>query len=310
MANKNRCFWVGISLFFSISCAVSHGGLPPTSGAKAAGQRDAAVLLEKLTSPREADRYQAIEAAKKSAESFTAEEVEGALTQIREKNVSALIFFFMESRNDVVYRLGVPARMTLENSPGSFPNIAFYYARVRPSEGLKALLKLYETHEDQKMAICKAIGETGSPDGAAFLMRKAEQAQKTGSRIPMLAGLKVLHRTVDKTRIASFLNADLDREEIILLSQLKTDFSGDELISLYNGNNRQRTYALEYIFMAPENNFESLQFIINEMMERQQFDRVRELLMSDRIRSSADPRIRGFRQSVLEKVPSEVPATH
>ncbi|MFH0724835.1 MAG: hypothetical protein V2B19_00520 [Pseudomonadota bacterium] len=303
MANKKRCFLLGICLFFSLSCAVSHGGPPAPSGAKAPDQRDVAILLEKLTSPMEADRYQAVEAAKRSSGRFTAQEVESALTQIRGKNVSALIFFFMESRNDILYRLGVPARMTLENSPGSFPNIAFYYARVRPPEGLKALLKLYETHEDQKMAICKAIGETGSPDGAAFLMRKAEQAEKAGSRIPMLAGLKVLRQTVDKTRIASFLNADLDREEIILLSQLKTDFSGDELISLYNGNNRQRAYALEYIFMAPEKNVAALQSIINEMMERKQFDRVRELLMSDRIRSSADERIRGFRESVLQKIP-------
>jgi hypothetical protein len=304
MTNKKRCGWVGICLFFSLSCAVSHGDPPPPSDTKASEQQEVTLLLEKLISQKEADRYQAVEAAKKRSGRFTAEEIESTLTGIRQKNVSALIFVFMETRNDIFYRLGVPARMTLENAEGSFPNIALYYARVRPSEGFNALVTLYETHADQKMAICKAIGETGSPEGAAFLIHKAEQADKTGSRIPMLAGLKVLRQTVDKSRIASFLNLDLDREEIILLSQLKTDFSVDELISLYKGSSRQRAYALEYIFMTPEDNFAALQFIINEMMELRQFDRVRELLMSDRIRSSTDQQVRRFRESVLEKVSS------
>jgi len=303
MTNKKRFLWLWICLFLSLSCAGSPVS-PPASPVdrKVHGQGDAGALLMKLTSPKEAERYQAIESAQKRSGLFRADEIENALTAIREKNVSALIFVFMEARSDILYRLGVPARMALENSAGSFPNIALYYARIRPGEGVKALIRLYDTQDDQKMAICKAIGESGSPEGLSFLLTKTEKAGSAGSRIPLLSGLKAFRRTIGKSHIVSFLGMELDREEIILLSQLKTDFSGDELIALYGGNNRQRAYALEYIFTTPEQNLKALEFIINEMMERKQFDRIRELMMSDRIRNSTDARVSNFRESILKQI--------
>lgn len=303
MTNKKRFLWLGICLFLSLSCAGSPAPPPAPVDRKVHEQGEAGALLMALTSPKEAERYQAIETAQKRSGLFRPVEIESTLTAIREKNVSALIFIFMEARNDILYRLGVPARMALENSPGSFPNIAFYYARIRTTEGVKSLIRLYDTHEDQKMAICKAIGESGAPEGLSFLLNKTEKAKSAGSRIPLLAGLKAFRRTIDKARIISFLGLELDREEIILLSQLKTDFSADEVIALYRGNNRQRAYALEYIFTSPEQHFKALQFIIDEMMERKQFDRVRELIMSDRIRSSTDERVRNFRETTLKQIP-------
>jgi hypothetical protein len=303
MINRNRFFWVGICLFLSLSCAGSPQKLPAPVDRKVHEPWEAGALLIQLTSPKEAERYQALETAKKRSGAFRTVEIESALTAIREKNVSALIFVFMETQNDILYQVGVPGRMALENSQGSFPNIAFYYARVRSAEGAKALIKLYNTHEDQKMAICKAIGETGSPEGLSFLLNQTAKAERMGSRIPLLTGLKTFRRTIEKSHIVSLLGMELDREEIILLSQLKTDFSEEELISLYKGNNRQRAYALEFIFAGPEHNFKALQFIINEMMERKQFDRVRELMMSDRIRSSTDERVRNFRESILKQIP-------
>jgi hypothetical protein len=303
MTNRKRFLWVGICLFLSLSCAGFPASPPAPVDRKANEGLDVGALLMKLTSAREAERYQAIETAQKRAGLFRADEIEAALTAIREKNVSALIFIFMETQNDILYQLGLPAKMALENSPGSFPNIAFYYARIRSIDGVKALIRLYDTHSDQKMAICKAIGESGSQEGLSFLLDKTQKAKSAGSRIPELAGLKAFRGTVEKAHIISFLGLELDREEIILLSQLKTNFSTDELISLYRGNNRQSAYALEHIFTAPEQNFTALQSIIDEMMERRQFDRIRELLMSDRIRSSPDERVRSFRESILKRIP-------
>jgi hypothetical protein len=155
------------------------------------------------------------------------------------------------------------------------------------------------------MAVCKAIGETGNPAGASFLLEKVERAQGMGSRIPMLAGLSVFRLKVDKSRVVSLLKAPLDREEIILLSKLRTNFSGTELVVLYHGRPRERTYALEYIFRMPEANFEALQTIVEEMIARHEYKSARELMMSDRIRRSTDDRIRKFRESVLNRVRQE-----
>lgn len=303
MANRHRFYWI-ICAVVGFSCAVSHGERPRQFDRESQGHQNE-VLLARLISPKESVRFQVLEAVRERSQRFSLKEVERALTQVGEKNVSSLIFIFMETQNDILYRLEPPAKRVLENTQGSFPNIAYYYARVCSSQGLKALFALYETHEDSKMAICKAIGETGNPKGAAFLLKETERMQPPGSRIPMLAGLTVFRLTLDKSRIASLLKAELDREEIILLSELKTNFTAKELVSLYKGSSRECAYALEYIFRAPEDHFEALRFIINEMLSQKQFDRARELMMSDRIRRSSDERVRKLRESVLERVSFE-----
>lgn len=298
MSNNNRPYWVLI-VVLAFACASSHGGNPSHANRTPQDGRDAAALLAQLLSPNESSRFQAIDAAKKKSDMFAADEIDRALMHRGEKNVSTLLFVFMETGNDMLYRLGPHAKKELENSRGSFPNIAYYYSRIRPSEGITALFRLYETHDEGKMAICKAIGETGDPQGAAFLLRKTEQAQGAGNRIPMLAGLTGSRSTVDKSRIASLLTADLNREEIILVSALPTDFSQNELISFYRGSHRERAYALEYIFRAPEANFEALRSIVVEMITQKQMDKARELMMSDRIRQSTDVRVRELRELVI-----------
>lgn len=305
MSNNKRPYWV-VVVVLAFACVTSHGGNPTHSNRIPHEGQDMETVLVQLLSPNEASRFQALDTAKKHSGMFAADEIDRALMHGREKNVSTLIFVFMETNNDILYRLSPPAKKELENSRGSFPNIAYYYARVRPSDGLTALFHLYATHDEAKMAICKAIGETGDLRGAAFLLRKTEQAQGAGSRIPMLAGLTGIRSTVDKSHIASLLTADLDREEIILVSKLNTDFSQKELISFYRGNHRERAYALEYIFRTPEANFEALRSIVVDMITQKQMDRARELMMSDRIRRSTDERVQEFRKLVMEQVDSQV----
>lgn len=287
---------IGLVVFF-FSCASGQGGTPKPPDRGVRGP-----VWIQLTSPSESERFRALESVNQTNTVFEAGEIEQALTGIRPKNTSTLIFLFMERRNDLLYRLSVPAKMALENSEGSFPNIAYYYARVRPSEGIGELFRLYNKRADQKMAVCKAIGETSLDEGTAFLWNEISRSREPGSRIPMLAGLNAASgRRAGKSRITQLLNSDLDREEIILLSQLKTDFGQDELVALFNGGGRQHAYAMEYIFSSPERNFEALQAVITQMMERNQLDAVRALLMSDRIRGSTDERVQKFRQSILAK---------
>lgn len=312
MVNKGHFFGAGLTLFLFFFCTnIGFGSdIPPVQDTKGFSERDAGELLERLTSPVESIRFQALESIRRSAVSFSREEIEAVLTRIRDKNVSTLIFFLMETGNDILYRVEIPARMTVENSEGSFPNIAFYYARFSRPEGVRSLFRLFETHDNQRMAICKALGETGSPEAAGFLLKKAELAGKAGSRVPMFSGLNALHQSLDKSKITSFLKSELDREEIILLSQLKTDFTPVELMTLYKWGNRQQMYALEHVFNSPEKNTKAIRLIIDDMFEKKQFDRIRELLSSDRIRNSTDERIRKFREATLKRIPGTGPVTH
>lgn len=296
MMNRIRVL-SALCLLAAFACASSRGNTTDDA------DQQAAALLTQLTSQTEFVRFQALEAAGRRDSPFAAAQIENALIDLRPKNLSTFIFFFLEKRNPILYELMGTAKKTLENSEGSFPNIAYYYARVHPSDGLKRLFLLFETRADQKMAVCKAIGETRSAEGTAFLLEKTKTAELPGSRMPQLAGLKVSGGTIPKVHITSLLGEDLDREEIVLLSQLKTDFSDREIISLYRGNKRQREYALESIFMKPEDHFEALRFVINEMLAQGQSDRIRELLMSDRIRRSTDERVVKFRETILNRHP-------
>ncbi len=76
----------------------------------------------------EAERFKVIEEAKRIIENIDVNDIEIILTSLQPKNVSTLVFVLMEKQSDTLYKLNIPARKAIENSQGSFPNIAYYYA--------------------------------------------------------------------------------------------------------------------------------------------------------------------------------------
>lgn len=260
-------------------------------------------ILNQLTSADEAERFKAIERIKAQQDVITVRDIEQSLASLRKKNVSTLIFVLMEAGSDILYRVGLPARMTIENSEGSFPNIAYYYAKIQPAKGLTELYRLYGKHSDERMAICKAIGEVGTREAADFLMTEALLEKQAGnSMIPHLAGLQHSRRTLGKSEIGRLLGQNLDRDEIILLSRFDSDLDSDTLMSFYTEGGRKRSYAIEYVFREPGVNFKVLCFMTDREIEKQNYETVLQWMMSDSIRQCSDEQVRQYRESVLAKI--------
>ncbi len=266
-----------------------------------------AVILASLMSDKEAERFSTLEKARERFSSIKPRDIEHALVSLQKKNVSTLVFVLTETRSDAVYNMNPGVRTALENSKGSFPNIAYYYARIRPREGLAQLRRLYEKHITQRLFICKAIGETGFSEALNFLMAEAGKQKISGkSIIPHLAGLQCLNKIMNKADISRFLEQDLSREEIILLAGLKTDFSQTDLISFCKYGRIKNAYAIQYVFRSPGPNFKAFRFIIEKELNNKQYDKVLQLMMSDGIRRTADQQVMQYRESVLAKVRKEV----
>jgi len=302
MLNNNRLLYLICSFIILIGTGCQSKE-PKTLGNNSDARHATGLLLSQITSPNETERFDVLEEVKKQVGHIRPKDIEQALTSLRKKNVSTLIFVLMETESNAIYKLHPPARMASENSEGSFPNIAYYYARVNPQRGLPELYRLYKEHPTQRLAICKAIGRVGTSEAIEFLMEKAEkQKQLGGSTIPHLAGLESSNKIVEEANIVWFLEQDLDREESILLAHSKARFTQEELVSLYNAGKSKRAYAIEYVFRDPSKNFEALCSIIEKEMANKQYDRVLQLLMSDSMRRSKDQRVKKYRESVITRI--------
>lgn len=315
MISKNNMMYL-LCLIAVVACVASQAGGPAPSadpqslagepalpGDISKSKENVETLLDQLTSPREAERFRAMKKLKTQLERIRVKNVEHALTSLRKKNVSTLIFLLMEAGSDVLYGIGLPARRAAENSEGSFPNIAFYYARVTPRKGLPELYRLYGKHREQRLAICKAIGETGDSGALKFLMAEAKAEKMAGaSAFPFIAGLQSSDRTMSRDAIEWFLEQDLDREEIILLSRLRTSLDQSELVSFYDKGEKKKIYATEHIFRKPDIYFEALCSVIDKELENRQYDKVRQMMMSDSIRRCRDQRVRQYRETVLRRI--------
>jgi len=315
MISKNSIMYL-LCLIAMVACAASQAegpapsadpksltGEPALPGDTSQSKENVGTLLKQLMSPREAERFRAMDKAKTQLKGISVKNIEQVLTSLRKKNVSTLIFSLMEAGSDVLYGVSLPARRAAENSEGSFPNIAFYYARISPRKGLPELYRLYGERGDQRLSICKAIGETGDSEALKFLMAEAKAEKMDGaSAFPFIAGMQSSNRNVSRDAIEWFLEQNLDREEIILLSRLRTSLTQRELVSLYDEGKKKRVYAIEHIFRKPDIYFEALCSVIDKELENRQYDKVRQLMMSDSIRRSKDQRVRQYREAVLGRI--------
>ena len=278
------------------------------SACQAAGQRkNADDILIRLISPDEKERFSAMEEAKNQPDRIVSGDIEKILKMPRKKNLSTLIFVLMEKRDNLIYEMSFPARKAVENSEGSFPNIAYYYARIRPRKGLRELYRLYQEHGDQRLTISKAMGETALPEAANFLMTEVFSHRNSGnSAFAPMAGLSASGVSVDKDKILRLLGENLDREEVILLSNLRTEFTQSDLMLLYEqGNKRKQGYVIQRIFREPARNFKMVRFVTEQAIEKGREDRAMEWMMSDTVRRCDDEQVRRYRKSVLERIRSQ-----
>lgn len=260
-------------------------------------------LLDQLTSLNEAERFRALDKAKKEINKIAVKRIDNCLTSLRPKNVSTLIFLLMDMKNDALYKVSSAARMSVENSQGSFPNIAYYYARVQPQTGISELYRLYGIKPDQILAISKAIGEVGTPEAMKFLLTAARSQKKQGKDIyPILAGLKYSHNSVKEEEVFWLLEQELNREELISLSHLKVEFAQKDLIKLYREGGRKKKYAVEYIFRDPVANFESLKWIVDREIENKNYELVLQWMMSDNVQKSNNQQVISYKERVIKKI--------
>jgi len=256
-----------------------------------------------IVSPDEAVRFQLLEKAKIRLEDAPPSEIEILLTSFGKKNVSTLLFVLMKTRNDGLYHVSTPARMAAENSDGSFPNIAYYYARVNPSQGIESLFRLYDRHKFQRLPICMGIGLTQSQKGVEFLLNEAKRLKPLGEDIyAQISGLKTANYRLDTDEIKWFLNTDLNREEFIAITQLQANVSRTDLIDIYHASMIGRSYAIQHVFGYPDLHMNALQDIISAEIEKGRYQYVYQLMMSDRMRTTQNRALQEFREKTISQV--------
>jgi len=263
------------------------------------------VLIE-LVSTDEAKRFKSLNTLRilNIKDNLSVKNIETILSSLEQKNVSTLIFFLIEIESEILYHLSQAAKMTIENSNGSFPNISYYYARVNSQKGLPELYRLYAEKNDQRIYICKSIGLVGNLEASKFLMSEAKKNKKMGKNIfPMLAGIRIINKVVDKDQIQSFFEQNLNREELILLSKLKSDFTQKDLISLYKIEGNGHTFAINYIFRNPVANYQAIQAIVEKELEKKNYNKVKEWMMSDNFNQiDNNPHLKSYQEYVFDLV--------
>jgi hypothetical protein len=300
MSHRIKPFDILIAIYLVIIVWGCHNDAP-----KAASEPDNndKKLLERLTSVDEAERFEVIDGAKSLIGHTSPKEVEDVLTSLRPKNLSTLIYACIETRNPVLYHLSPPARQALENATGSYPNIAYYYARVNPNDGLKALLSLYERYPDKRLAVCLAIGEVCQKEATDFLLTEAKAVKAKGGTVTyMLAGLKHPCRSIGEADLDWFLMQSLDREELIALSELDFELPVDKVKEYWKSGGAKRIFTIELIMGHPDELFDALRWMIDQLMNAGDTEMVKLLMMSDSMRSVAAPRVQKFRQKTLKKL--------
>ncbi|GBC60344.1 hypothetical protein DENIS_1295 [Desulfonema ishimotonii] len=192
--------------------------------------------------------------------------------------------------------------MVLENSETAFPNLAYYYARIRPEKGLTCLIRLYESQPARRLPICKAIGEIGTPAALNFILTGIWLKKKQDKDIySLLAGLKSSGRIVEKNEIKWLLSQKLNREEFMILSHLRTKFTQEELIGLFQKSPGEQAYAVQYIFSNPSENFESLKWVVAREYGRRNYNTVLQWMLSDSMRKITNKDICDYREEMIRK---------
>jgi hypothetical protein len=294
-----RCRLLLAVLMVLLGCS----GESPKSAASAV-DTPAAELLKQLTATDEGVRFAVLDTAKKQIDYLSPRETEAALTALRPKNVSTLIYVCIQTKSKLLLDLSPAAQKALEHSAGSFPNLAYYLARVDPAAGLPALVNLYERHPNQRMAICLAVGEICHPKASDFLLDQARRIKTSGGDIVApLAGLKHACRKIDPETVDWLLAQQLNREETIALSELDLNLPPKRLQTLWLAGGRDRFLAVEVILGAPQTHFETLRWMVDQYLKAGDKNTVRELMHSDGMRSVTDKRLIEFRAATLAGLP-------
>ena len=254
---------------------LSWGCRPDTPKATSRQLHPTSKLLAQLMSMDESVRFDVQVSALKQIKHVDRQELEEALTALGRKNVSTLIYVCIKSGRRILYEVSPPARMVLEAAAGSFPNIAYYYARVAPESGLDELLRLYRRHPAERLSICLAIGEIQQPEAISFLWVEAQRLKSGGkSAIAQLHGLKGASEGIDTAELFIMLDQRLDREEVIALAELDVRLSDEELKTLWQSGAIKRNFAIQCILGNPEFHYESLSWVVDRYLEAGQTDAV------------------------------------
>ena len=260
-------------------------------------------LLTRLTAPEESERFSVMDKALNKEILIRAKDLESVLTALGKKNVSTLIYVCIKTQNRVLYHLSAPAGMALENSAGAFPNIAYYYARVDPASGIEALLRLYRSQPKERLAVCLALGEVPQKKAREFLLTEAKTIKSAGGRVvEHLSGLKNAPGGVAASDVVWFLEQKLDREEIIVLSEWDVPWTDAQLKSLWRAGTVKRHFAVQCIMGDPDEYFDSLTWMIDQYLQTGDTDTLRQLMLSDGMRSETAVRVRKLRDSTLAKI--------
>jgi hypothetical protein len=179
---------------------------------------------------------------------------------------------------------------------------------VNPDDGLKALFGLYERYPDKRLPVCLSIGEVRKKEAGNFLLAEAKAVKAEGGTVTyMLAGLKHSCRSIGESNLDWFLMRSLDREELIALSELDFELAIDKVKTYWKSGGAKRFFAIELVMGQPDRLFDAFCWMIDQYMNAGDTDTVKQLIMSDSLRTVTAPRVQEFRQITLKKLQRMVP---
>jgi len=266
-------------------------------------QNKNSTVLYKLLSPKELKRFHVIEKVKKMIDSISLKEIETIILSNKNINVSTLIFVLMEKKRSDIYYLEAKTLSVLEQNIGAFPNICYYYARITPQKGIRNLIRLYNNNLNERMFICRALGEIATKEAFSFLLDEAIKQKKDKKNIySQLAGLLTTQKKIPIDKLNWLLDQELDREEIIILSKFKCNLNQNHIMSLYFKGKLKKYFAIEYIFRDLKKNFSAMKKIIEEELNNNHIDFVMKIMTSDKISRCKDQELNNYRKTIINRI--------
>ena len=256
-----------------------------------------------LLSSDESNRFKGLEIVRQKKLIVSEKCLKKALTNNKDINVSALIFILTEKNNELLYNLSSNLKKIIEQSNTSFPNIAYYYAKVSPDIGIAYLFELYNNFKKHHLYICKAIGIIKSKKAIDFLIKKAVENNNNSLSIkPQLSGLIASKQNIKNSIINQFLGNNLSVDEIIMLARVKTNIEQNSIKEIYLSGQKQRLYAIEYILNNIDDNFDIFKEIVLYEMKMKNYNYIKIIFMSDKIRRSSSQNLKIF----IDKIQNEI----
>jgi len=251
--------------------------------------------LNNIVSFSEKQRFVALNKIEIDSKKLNVINIEKYFKTTKSCYIGTFIYWLLNNKNEILYQFKDGGIEIFSKYAGYFPNSAKYFSELNSTKGFRCLIKLYGLFPDNRLQICQAIGSSKKKEAKDFLTSKiSENILKKQGYYNEVTGLASADWTIDKNIILKITGNTDDREILFAAANIKSNFSDDDLISLWSQSDKEKLFTMEYIL----NNFvnkQDLYFsIIDKLIANKNYDFARQLLLGDKIRSMNNTKVNEY----------------